>query len=118
MGLYFIPLLTQREICVRCLSCDSVQLSRLPLSELGKFSAAELQPWLYQRVSIIAKFIALASILLFCAPFVGLALGIIGLIMNFRSGGWPRAVSIVAIVLAAPITLFTIFAVAFGPAHP
>jgi hypothetical protein len=82
--------------------------SRLSLSELEKLPANELRPWLYQRGSLVATFIALASILLFFAPLVGLVLGIIGLAMNYKSGGWPKVASIVAIVLAALVTLYAI----------
>ena len=117
MGLYFIPLLTQRETCVKCLDCGTIQLTKLPLKDLEGLSPGGLQPWLFPRVSIIAKFIALASILLFCAPVVGLGLGVAGLIMNFRSGGWPKVVSIVAIVLSLPVTLLGIVGLVVGPRH-
>jgi hypothetical protein len=115
MRVYFIPLLTQRETCVRCRNCGTIQLARLPLRDLATLSADELKPWLYERVSIIAKFIALASLLLICMPFVSLVLGIIGLAMNFRSGGWPKSFSIAAIALNAPVTLFCVYALLAQP---
>jgi hypothetical protein len=115
MGVYAIPLLTLRETCIQCKNCATIQLSRLPLQNLATLSADELKPWLYERVSIIAKFIALAALLLICMPFVSLILGIIGLAMNFRSGGWPRTLSILGIALNAPVTLFCMYAMLTQP---
>jgi hypothetical protein len=115
IAFYFIPLPAQHETCVRCLTCGKIRLSRLPLRDLATLPAADLEPWLYERVSIVAKFMALASLLLACFPIVGLGCGVIGLIMNFKSGGWPRTLCVVGIVINTPITLLGIIAMIMQP---
>jgi hypothetical protein len=49
---------------------------------------------------------------------VGLTLGAIGLALNFKSGGWPKVVSIVALILLVPVSLFTLYAMISGAGGP
>src|SRR5690349_5089966 len=79
MGVFYLPLITQRETCVEC-ECGTLRLTRLPLESLGGYSAAELAPHLYERTSIIVQFVAVASVLLSCVPPVGLVLAVGGLL--------------------------------------
>ncbi len=103
MGVLFIPLITQRETYVACRACGAALLTRLPLEELGEYSADGLTPHLFPRVSIIVQFLAVASVVLFCAPFVGLVLGAIGLLTSYRTGGWPKRLSLIGIGLSSVV---------------
>jgi hypothetical protein len=86
MGVYFIPLFTQRETYVECATCGESRLTRLPLEKLGEYPPDELDRHLYRRVSIVVKFLAVASVLVSCIPFAGLGLGVAGLIASYRTG--------------------------------
>jgi hypothetical protein len=105
MGVFFIPLITQRRTYVECSECGAAWLTRLPLAELGQYSAEELTPHLKKPVSFVVKFIALASLLLFWVPLVGFALSVIGLLASYWTGGWPKRVSLIALVLAFLISV-------------
>jgi hypothetical protein len=68
-------------------------------------SAAELSPYLSYEVSLVVKFLAIASILLFVAPIVGLVLAILTVLLSLKSGGWPRTLGVVALVLSGIVTM-------------
>lgn len=114
MGVYFIPLLTQRETYVECAGCGVSRLTRLPLETLGEYPPDELDHCLYRRVSLVVKFLALASVLLSCVPFVGLGLGVAGLVASYRTGGWIKVASLVGIAIGALVSAVTIVAMLKG----
>ena len=97
--LYLIPLPTQRERQVICRWCGAAWVTHLQLEELATLSADELITYLVPRVSIVVYFLAIASVLLFCMPVVGLVLGIAGLVGSWKSGGLAYRLSISGIVL-------------------
>jgi hypothetical protein len=109
MGVFFIPLLTQRETYVECKRCGTARLVNLPLQNLGEYPADELDKHLRPRISIIVKFFALASVLLFCVPLVGIVLGLIGLVASYRTGGWPKAVSLIGTILSCAASGFFLY---------
>ena len=111
MGLFYVPLITQRETHVKCRGCGAVRVTRLPLHQLAAYSADELEDHLHKRVSIIVSVLAVASVLLFCAPFLGLALAVISLLVSYRTGGWPKWASLVGVVLSLPVSGFALYAV-------
>ncbi len=114
MGVFFIPMFTQRETYVECTKCGESRLSRLPLEKLAECPPDELDQHVYHRVSLIIKFMALASVLVFCIPFVGLGFGVAGFIGSRRAGGWVKVVSIIGIVIGTLVGVGTIAAVLFG----
>ncbi len=114
MGVYFIPLLTQRETFVECAGCGESRHTALPLEKLGEYPPDELDRHLYRRVSVVVKFLALASVLVFCIPFVGLGLGVAGLVGSYRTGGWVKVVSIVGITIGALVSTIATVALLKG----
>jgi hypothetical protein len=114
MGILFIPLLTQRETYVVCRSCKRSRVCHIPLDELPSYSPEELDKHLHPRVSIIVKVLAVASVLVFCAPFVGLIFGGIALLATYKTGGWPRVVSIIGIVLSALVHGYFLYEILTG----
>jgi hypothetical protein len=105
MGVFFIPLLTQRETYVKCPRCNSARLTDLTFDELVACPPDELDRHLHHRVSLIVKSMAVASLFFFCIPFVGIGLGIVGLVGSRRAGGWIKVVSIIGIVLGTLATV-------------
>ena len=61
--------------------------------------------------SVVGRFLAILSIALFFMPLVGLGLPVLSLFVNRRVSGWPRAISIVALVLAVVVTVVSIVAI-------
>lgn len=114
IGVFFIPLITQRETYVECSGCGLHRLTRLPLEELAGYSADELTPHLYRRVSIIVWTLALASVLGFCLPVAGLTFGAVGLLMSWRTGGWPKRLSVVGLALSSVATTIFVGYLLFG----
>ena len=68
-----------------------------------------MERFLSYRLSFVYKALAILSVLLFCAPFLSLPLAIISLVASYRSGGWPKVVSIVGIVMAMPLTALIVY---------
>jgi hypothetical protein len=105
MGVFYVPLITQRETCVECSQCGSLKLTSLPLASLGDYSADQLGQHLHARTSIIVQFLAVASLLLSCAPVVGLVLGLIALLASLKAGGWPLWLSIAGTTISSLVLL-------------
>lgn len=95
----------QTSICVECLPCGVTWLVKLPLEELGRYSADELTPQLYFRVSMIVKFLALGSVALCWFPFVGLIMGAMGYLASYHLGGWTKRYSLIGLMLSAVVTV-------------
>jgi hypothetical protein len=114
MGLFFVPMFTQRETYVECTGCGAARLIGLPLEALPGYPPDELDRHLHRRVSLVAKFLAVASVLVSCFPFVGLGLGVAGLVASYRTGGWVKVVSIIGIVIGTLSSAFAIVAILKG----
>ena len=97
--LYFIPLPTQRERHVVCLACGADRLSSLPLDELAGLGSEQIEWYLNARVSMVNGFLAIASVVLFCTPVIGLVLGICAMVACRKSRGWPYRVGLIGVVL-------------------
>lgn len=101
---YFLKLFTIRNTFVECSSCRAKLRSRIDLEELGAYRAGELEQFLSHDVSFVAKFLAVASLVLCIAPIVGAVLALIAVLLTLKSSGWPRTVSQVALALSTVIT--------------
>jgi len=58
--------------------------------------------------SLIGGTMAVLSLVLICAPFVGCVVGILALIMNYRVGGWAKVCSIIGAVVNTLMTVLVI----------
>lgn len=90
---YFIPMGRMRNTFVRCSKCKKQSISRVRTDEIQNYSAEALEPYLVARVPLICQFLAVASVLLFFFPIVGLAMGVIAVLANLKTAGWPKIVS-------------------------
>lgn len=115
MGVFYIPLITQRETRVECTGCGNARLTQLPIEQLADYPPGELENHLFPRVSFITKFVALASVLVSCIPFVGLGLGVAGFLASRRTGGWVKVASLVGIVLGVLVTAVCVVAMLQAP---
>jgi len=96
-----VPGATHVTWWVICSGCQTRLYSRLAGEELLRWTPEELVGSVYPRVSLIRRFLAIAALLLSLFPWLGLILGLIGWTANKNSVGWPRAVSRVALGMAA-----------------
>lgn len=97
--LHFLLLPTQRERHVVCRACGEDRLSDLPLDELAALGPEQSEWHLFRRVSLVAKTLAVASLVLFGCPFLSLPLGVAAMVMARGSGAWPFRVGLLGIVL-------------------
>ena len=65
--------------------------------------------------TLLGRFLAIVSALLFIFPMLGLILGIAATWKNWRVRGWPRVVSRIALGLAIVPTGFGVYALLFRP---
>jgi len=77
--------------------------------------AHPIQP-IESQGSLFGRVFAVLCVAVFWAPFVGLGLSIVAIIMNYRVAGWPRVVSRIGAVLSAIITIVFCILLAISPA--
>jgi hypothetical protein len=111
---YFIPLFSVANTFVKCGTCDARLTSRLSIEELQQHSTSDVSQYLSYEISFVVKFLAIASILLAIVPIVGLVLAILTVSLSLKSGGWPKTVGIIALVLSGIVTTATVVALALG----
>ena len=111
---YLLPIMKLRNTFVTCHECNKQLICSAPFDELDGLSVDDLSQHLVHHVSIIKKFLALASVLLCWAPFVGLVMGCISLAVNWRTTGWPKTLSYVGIGANALLTAALMIFIALG----
>ena len=102
---FVIPLFRLRNTFVRCTACGRQLIATVTTEEIANYSAEALSHYLVGRVSLVGKFLALASVVLCWVPIVGLVLGIVGILVNLRTVGWPRTLSWIGTGLSALLTM-------------
>jgi len=83
------------------------------IGELANYSADDLSHHLSGRVYLVSKFLAIAGVLLCWMPFVGLGIGIAGVLANLRTVGWPRTMSWIGTILSSLIMIAFLVLLAF-----
>jgi hypothetical protein len=111
---YVVPLFRLRNTFVKCGACGKQLIAKVSTDEIEKYSANELSDLLIGRVPFVSQFLAVASVALCWAPFVGLVMGIISLIANWRSPGWPKAVSWIGTALSILVSIVVLLILAMG----
>lgn len=109
VSIFFMPIFTFRNTFVACRGCGARRNVDLPLGRLGGLSADALEPHLSNDASFVFKLCAVLGAALFFTPVAGLALSLVGLVGSLRSGGWPKIVSIVGVVLGAVATAYFLY---------
>jgi hypothetical protein len=106
LGLFYvIPLMKFRNTFVTCSQCRRKLTSRISTDEIAKFTAADLSAHLGDGVSFVAKFVAILALLMCIIPFIGAGLGLLGVILNWRTKGWPLTLSIVGTAISGILTI-------------
>lgn len=89
---------------VKCLACGTELYSRLPPKDLAGLPPDVLEGVVVFRRSFVARTVTLLAVLLFWTPLVGLMVSALAVILNWRSGGWPKRLSLIALVISALLT--------------
>jgi hypothetical protein len=108
------PLMRARNTFVRCGGCSATLASRLRIGELEKYRGTEVSQFLYAGPSLVFKFLAIVSLLLFFTPGLGLVLSAITVAGTFKSRGWPRTVGRISLGLSILVTIAIVIGLIFG----
>ena len=111
---YFLPLFTIRNTFVECTACRTKLRSSVDLDELSQYSHGELNQFLAHEISFVVKFLAIASLLLCLAPFIGLALAVITVLLTLKMPGWPRILGRISLAVSGLITLAVVVLTSLG----
>lgn len=103
--LFVIPLFKLTNTYVSCAACGTALTSRLSIDELRTHSPSDISHFLSYEISLVVKFLAILSLLLLIAPLVGFVLAILTVVLSRKSGGWPRTIGIVALLLSGIVTI-------------
>ena len=90
---------------VSCSACSAALTSRLSIDELRTHSPSDISHFPSYEISFVVKFLAILSLLLSIAPLVGFVLAILTVVLSRESGGWPRTIGIIALVLSGMVTI-------------
>ena len=94
-----------RTYWLNCPSCGETLRSSLPASELRDQPAAVISQHVRHRVSPVKKLLAILAIGLFFMPLLGLLLGVGALIVNYKTAGWAKKLSWIALALSVAVHL-------------
>lgn len=111
---YFLPLFTLRNTFVECTACRTKLRSSVDLDELSQYPHDELNQFLAHEISFVVKFLALASLLLCLAPFIGLALAVITVLLTLKTPGWPRMLGRISLAVSGLLTLAFVVLLSMG----
>jgi len=112
--LHVIPIFKLTNRYVVCGTCGTKLQTPLQLEDLNRLQGLQIDEFLSYSPSFVFKFLSVASLLLCWAPIVGLAVAGIAFLGTRRFKGWPRAVSMTALVIAIVPTAFLIFGLVMG----
>jgi hypothetical protein len=104
---YFIPLPTQRERHVVCSHCRADRLTVLSFEEIAALSPGAAGQSLYERISFVTKFVAVASVILCIAPVVGAVLGLWAMYASPR-WTWPFKAGLFCLVIQLLLLVATV----------
>jgi hypothetical protein len=86
----------------------------LELNDLERMHGLHIDEFLSYSPSFVFKFLAVVSLLICWAPIVGLIVAAIAVVGTRRFKGWPKVVSLVALVVSIVPTVFALIGLALG----
>jgi hypothetical protein len=96
--------ITHTTTWVKCLGCGTSLYSRVIPEELIGRTPEELEQVVVFRVSLVARVTAVLSIALCWFPWIGMAVALLATVLSWRTRGWPKALSRVALAIALVLT--------------
>lgn len=102
-----IRLYTHRNTYITCLTCQTKFITRLRLSELESIN--DLASHITKNISLVAKTLALVSLLIFCLPVLGLVLALIAFLIAPKTPNWVRSLAKFSMVISVIANLIWVF---------
>ena len=90
---------------VKCLECGTHLYSKGTPDELAAMSLQQRGEAIAFRISLIKRIMAILAIVLCIYPWIGFVTALVAAVMNWRTPGWPKWTSRVALAVATPITV-------------
>jgi hypothetical protein len=112
-----IPFIDSRWTSVVCPNCKRTLHSKVKAIELAVLPPERVAAAISHRASFLKASLAIIGLLVALFPFVGLAFGLLGLLVNWRHRGWTKKVCYVAVVVGAAITVVALTDMVLFPNH-
>ncbi len=96
--------ITHTTTWVRCLTCKTDLYSQLRANDLSGCSPESLARILTLRVSLIRRALAVLAVITCPMPAVGFVMALSATLANWRTRGWPKITSRVALAIATVVT--------------
>ena len=110
---HLIPLFTFNTDFIDCQTCgEALTLRGCRMQDVYQLSPEELSARLQPYVSAVGRFCVIASLALFCCPFVMPIIAVIGFFLTRRHKTW-RRLGIVGICLSSVVTVIAILSLIF-----
>jgi hypothetical protein len=91
---------------VRCAKCKSELHADCSAKELVGASATTVSGHIRAYIPFPKRFMAMASLVLCWAPVLGVGVGLMAVVVNWRTSGWPRWVSLMGLMLGTGINVW------------
>ena len=90
---------------VRCSNCRTELHANCAAHDLQGARPSTVTESVHRYVSFPKRVLAVASLLIGWAPVVGLLLALVSMAVNSRTRGWPRWLSVIALIIAAAVNV-------------
>jgi len=100
-----VPLWGWSSHWVRCSNCRTELHANVPSEKLHGALPVAVNTHVRTYLPFPQRFLAIASLLLGWTPVVGVIVAIISMATSLRTRGWPRVLSVVALVLATALNV-------------
>lgn len=90
---------------VKCLACEAELHSKEPPGHLFGRTPEQLESVVVLRLSLIARATAVMALAVCLFPWVGLGMALLATLVNWRTRGWPRPASLIALAVSAVVTV-------------
>jgi hypothetical protein len=95
---------THTSSWVKCLACGTHLHSKGSADELFGRTPEQLESVLAFRLSLVARATALLAVLTCLFPWVGFGMALLATLINWRTRGWPRLASRIALAVSVVVT--------------
>jgi hypothetical protein len=114
MLLYVLPLGTIRNTYVACDDCGLKLRTQLGLEDLERMHGLQIDEFLSYSPSFVFKFLAITALLLCMAPILGTIVAAIAAGGTYHFNGWPKKLSITALLISLVPTTIAIVGLLLG----
>jgi hypothetical protein len=96
---------TRTTTWVKCLACGTSLYSKVPPDQLVGRSPEQLAEVVVFRLSLIARATAILAVCVCLLPYVGTGMALLATLITWRTRGWPRPLSRIALAISVVPTV-------------